>query len=66
MSIWMFYNKAIHWLTIMPIPYYVVVIPFVDYIGFQLTYVILKHFYAKPTSSAQDISTFLMILMNGT
>ena len=66
MSIWMFYNKAIHWLTIMPIPYYVVVIPFVDYIGFQLTYVILKHFYVKPTSSAQDISTFLMILMNGT
>ena len=63
-SIWMFYNKAVHWLTILPIPYFVAIVPLIDYIGFLMTYILLKNFYSKPTSSSQDISSFLMILMN--
>jgi hypothetical protein len=62
----MFYNKAVHWLTILPIPYFVAIIPIIDFFGFLMTYVILKYFYLKPTSSSQDISSFLMILMNVT
>lgn len=65
-SIWMFYNKAVHWLTILPIPYFVAIIPLIDYLGFLITYLIMKNFYSKPTSASSDISSFLMILMNVT
>lgn len=62
----MLYNKAVHWLTILSIPYFVLVIPLLDYISFQMIYLIMKYLYRKGSSASKDIGFFLMVMMNCT
>mmetsp|Transcript_5649 Transcript_5649/g.8933 ORF Transcript_5649/g.8933 Transcript_5649/m.8933 type:complete len:157 (+) Transcript_5649:1846-2316(+) len=62
----MLYNKAVHWLTILSVPYFVLVIPIFDYIAFQMIYIILKYFYYRGSAASKDIGYFIMVMMNCT
>jgi hypothetical protein len=54
--IWMLYNKAIHWLVIRNMPYFVLVTPFLDFVGFMYITFVLQTFYSKGHSASSDIS----------
>jgi hypothetical protein len=62
----MLYNKAVHWLTIKEIPYFILVIPILDFVSFLLLYFIISSFYSVATSASKDIGYFLMVMMNVT
>ena len=62
--IWMLYNKAVHWITILNVPYFIFAVPFIDYIGFQWISIVMTYFYAKGSAASSDIGQYLMRFMN--
>lgn len=63
--IWILYNKAVHWLILLNMPYFVLVNPLIDYLSFIFLHFIIRTFYQKSPKSS-DIGFFLIILMNVT
>lgn len=61
--IWMLYNKSVMWLTILEMPYFVLIAPFIDYLSFSWIYYVLKNFYRKGNAASDDVGLFLMIIM---
>ena len=59
----MLYNKAVMWIIILEMPYFVLFAPIVDYFSFQWIYFVLKNFYAPGSNAASDIGLFLMFMM---
>lgn len=64
--IWMLYNKAVQWLTILQLPYFLLLSPIIDYIGFQIISFQMIYFYRKGSPASSDIALFLMTMMNTT
>jgi len=64
--IWMLYNKAVHWLIILQMPYFVILQPIIDYIGFKWLALVLTYFCRKGSAASQDIGQFIMTMMNTT
>jgi len=59
----MLYNKALHWMILINVPYFVVLSPVIDYLSFQFMYFVMRNFYSKSVNSS-EIGHFLMMLMN--
>ena len=62
--IWMLYNKALHWLTFLYVPYFALITPILDYFSFRGFYFAFRKFYSAGDSASSDIGFFLMIMMN--
>ena len=62
-SLWMLYNKAIHWLLIQVLPFFVIIVPVLDVFMILFFNYIIKNYYQK-AFAASEISYFLIVLMN--
>lgn len=60
----MLYNKTVQWLVLLNMPYFIVVIPFIDVLSFNWLYHVITHYYSKPTAASSEIGYFLTLLMN--
>jgi len=60
----MLYNKLVHWLILMNVPYFIFVSPILDYISFMFLYYAIKNFYVSVNQASSDIGYFLILLMN--
>ena len=50
-------------MLVLLVPYFVILVPFLDYIAFQWLAFVLKYFYAKTTTASADIGNFVMTMM---
>ena len=62
-SLWMLYNKAIHWLIIQFVPYFVIIAPLLDIAMIRFFNHMIKYYYQK-AFAADEIAYFLIVLMN--
>jgi len=46
-SIWVLYNKTLHWLMLLLVPYFVFLIPVIDYVSFRVLYLIIRNFFVS-------------------
>lgn len=61
--IWVLYNKALHWIILLNIPYFIILSPLLDYLSFQWIHFAIRNFYSKAPNSS-EIGYFLIVLMN--
>lgn len=50
-SVWLLYSKAVHWLIMINVPYFVVLSPILDILMFYFFHFVIKHFYSQATTS---------------
>lgn len=63
--IWVLYSKAVHWLILLNVPYFVFLNPILDYVSFIFLHFTIRSFYTKSPKSS-EIGYFLIFLMNMT
>lgn len=54
-SIWLVYNKAVHWLILLYNPFFVLVVPIIDYLAFIYIEFSVNNFYRKAPKPISDI-----------
>jgi hypothetical protein len=62
----MLYSKAVQWLVLLMVPYFVLLMPLIDYCNFLSFYWILKHFHRSGGAASKDLQNYMMPLLNVT
>lgn len=60
----MLYQKALHFLIILYVPFFAFAVPLFDTLGFLYVYRVIDRYYDSRARNAQDLGYFLMILAN--
>ena len=66
-ALWLLYNQCVHWIVLLWCPWFIVMSGTINLIAFYLLYFIINNFYERENSAnANDISDFIMLLLNFT